>query len=180
MPHRTRHGSTAIERRACLALLLVACTPPGSAFADVRPPVEFQLAGPPRAAHSGRRYCGTLLVSAHQRAHLDSLRLAGEGWRIERFTPPSRRWLSPGKPLRIPFRAIPSDAAAPLIVLAGVGGATMEKWLDLSPDAIQRATRTGGVRPVPKRRRRRRPYSFRVHPEKRPLTPEVPSCAAIP
>ena len=176
--HGGRNGLRATSRGACLALLLVGWAPPGPARADVRPPVEFQIDGPVRAARADRRFCGTLVIRAHQSVRLDSLQLAGEGWRIERFRAPGPRTLDPKSPLRVAFRVVPSDPSKPLVIRAVIAGSRMEKWLDLSAEAAQRATRPGGVTPVPKRRRRRRPCSYAARFPKQPSTPEVTPCAA--
>ncbi len=152
------HTLPTARRAASLALVMLGWAPAGPARADVRPPVEFQLAGPPRAARAGRAYCGKLVVSARQPVRLDSLRLAGEGWRIVRFRSPAPRRLEPGSPLRVSFRAVPGDPARPLEVHAVIGGASLQKWLDLSPEAIERVSRPGSVKSVrqPRRSRRRR------------------------
>ena len=174
-----REGLRRATRGACLALILANWAPPSPALADVRPPVELQIDGPARAARAGRRFCGTLLVSAYRSVRLDSLQLAGEGWRIERFRAPQPRMLDPRKPLRVAFRVVPSDPAKPLVIRAVLGGSLIEKWFDLSAEAAARSTRPGGVTPVPKRRRRRRPCSYRRPVPKPPSTPEVTPCAAI-
>lgn len=161
-------------------MLFLSGVAPGPVHADVRPAIEFQIAGPARAARAGRVFSGTLVVSAHQSVSLDSLRLAGEGWRIVRFRAPRARMLSPGTPLRIAFRAIPSDPQRPLVILARVNGSQVEKWLDLSPEAAARAVRPGSVIAVPRRRpRRRRPSSSRRPAARCPSSPEVSRCAAM-
>jgi hypothetical protein len=148
-----RRCTIGLARRGAGLLLLIAVGSfPGAASADVRPPIEIQIAGPVRAARAGKPFRGTLVVRAYAEIRLDSLRLTGDGWRILRLRSPGPRWLSRRAPVRIPFVAVPSDSSRPLVVRAVVAGSPFEKWLDLSPQAVERARVPGPVTSHPNQR----------------------------
>lgn len=159
---RIRHTLAGAWLRSA-AVLLVACWV-ADAGSDVRPPVEFQIDGPVRAAEAGQAFRGTLVVRALRPVRLDTLRLQGDGWRITRFRTPAPRKLWPTSPLRVPFTAIPTDPRRPLVIRAVIERSSMEKWLDLSPEAAARANRPGSVRSNPNRRSIRRGWSCRPAP----------------
>lgn len=147
MPPSAGHAAHARGTQLLFALACTLLTPAAFAHADVRPAADAFILGRPRAAVAGRRFSGTLELRSPVPTVLDSLRLAGERWRVVRFRPPASLALGPAKRVRIAFAAVPADSFAPLVLEYRADGVRWRKYFDLSPEAVARVRGPGSVAP---------------------------------
>ncbi len=119
------------------AVLLVAVT---SARADVGPPVEIRMSlDEMRQAVSGEEYAGVFEVHVHKAGTLADFKLLGDGWRLLSLeTPGDPMSVRPGV-VRIPFRAVPTDADGPIGLSLTYNGRRVAKSAAVGPAHFARA-----------------------------------------
>lgn len=118
---------------------------PATAHADLRPPVNVELLGPPRAARAGEPFVGTLRLTAGEPGRIDGLALGGDDWQMVRLSAPADQELAKGQELTAEFTAIPRDPDGWLVVTLHWNGYPVRKSFDLSERGVKRAL---GVVPV--------------------------------
>lgn len=153
---------------AVLALSALAGIRPVSA--DVRPPVEVNILGEPRAAMAGREFVGTLRFRAGAPMKLNNLSLAGAGWSLV-STEGLVAELGAGEYVDVPFVVTPARDDEPLVVKFEVDGSEQVKVFDLSPAAIARLLEPGKTE-------RRDPVDPAAAPDPAGPTPVAPAPAS--
>ena len=121
------------------AMCLAACP---QAKADVAPPVEIRMSLDEMSqAVSGEEYAGVFEVHVHRPGRLADFRLMGDGWKpVSLETPGDPISVQPGT-MRIPFRAVPSDADEPVGLSLTYNGRRVAKSAALGPKHYARANR---------------------------------------
>lgn len=132
-----------------IALLTWLALGAGLASAEIAPPVDLQLVGPPRAGVRDEPLRLGVRILVGTDAELSGFRIEGEGWADALFYGPTRAFVEQGRHFVLDLRATPHDPFKPLVLAFELNGITVKKGWDLSPDAYERMMRGGRVRQIP-------------------------------
>ncbi|MBN2445151.1 MAG: hypothetical protein JXO22_00370 [Phycisphaerae bacterium] len=91
-----------------------------------------------RPAVSGQQYDGVLELHLGTDGILTELSLGGDGWTVVSFDAPAVPLHARSSVLRIPFRALPSDADEPIVVSLSFNGFRMDKPIEIGPASFAR------------------------------------------
>ncbi|MBN2561627.1 MAG: hypothetical protein JXQ75_11925 [Phycisphaerae bacterium] len=129
------------------AVLFVAGT---SARADIGPPVEIRMdLNEMRQAASGEQYAGVFEVQVYKAGTLASFKLLGDGWELLSLeTPGDPVSVQPGV-VRIPFRAVPTNADEPIGLSLTYNGRRVAKSAPVGPAHFAQAGKPYRLVPIP-------------------------------
>jgi len=114
-----------------------------AARADVGPPMKISMPADSLSAKSGVEYRGAFTVDVREAGTLSGFEIHGEGWTILEVDVSSDSvWAEQGV-LRIPFRAIPTDANQPLSLTLRYEGRRVTRSLRIGSAAFARRGQRG-------------------------------------
>jgi len=126
-----------------LGLLALGAT----AQADVGAPVEIRMPLDTHQAVSGEVFVGEFEVHVYRPGVLSDFKLRGEGWTVLSVDFPATPYEAPEGVLRIPFRAIPADADAPIGLKLKYNGRFVRQRYSIGPEYFsQRGVPRSAVR----------------------------------
>jgi hypothetical protein len=105
-------------------------------------PVRARIERPRHLTTEGTELTTTIVLEAARAVDLRGLRLAGEGWTVNRWDGPRDLALSVGNPLRFTLSATPRQGYGRLMLSAEVDGKPWQQSFDLSREAY------GGILPT--------------------------------
>ena len=114
-----------------------------AARADVGPPIKISMPPDSLSAKSGVEYRGAFTVDVGEAGTLSDFEIHGEGWTILEVDVSSDSvWAEQGV-LRIPFRAIPTDADQPISLTLRYEGRRATRSLRIGPAAFAQRGQRG-------------------------------------
>ena len=118
----------------CLVVLL-----PSSAEAGLRKDAaKVTLVSPPRPARAGEVFESTMRIQVVKGIVISDLVLTGSGWTAIEFEPPFPATTGDPVDVTVPFRAVPGNPDAPLVLEFTYNGWRERRFLDVSPSAYER------------------------------------------
>ncbi len=110
-----------------------------SAQGDVGPPVEIKMSADTQPAVSGQEYVGTFEIRLFRSGVIDNVLVDGDGWTLVSVDWPDAAVHSVAGVLRVPFRAIPSNADSPIRLSFNYNGRKLSKAYEIGPAYFDQA-----------------------------------------
>ncbi len=126
------------------------------ARADVGPRVEIKMPADTKPAISGSVYSGVFEIRVFRPGSVSDIQIAGEGWTILAVEIPEGIATAAAGTIRIPFKAVPTDANKPIGLTLNYDGRRVTKRYSVGPDYFERVSKgfpsisrpgTTGLRP---------------------------------
>jgi hypothetical protein len=140
-----------MRSRTSLWLLVVLTSLSGhAAQANTREiPIRMRVREVSQSVSQGSLFSGILEIRSTRPIDVGGLSLRGQGWVVHLEKPPDTRTLARSIPLNIPFTAIATDRKEPLTARLEFEGQVYERRIDLSPEAMARASRPASAMKTP-------------------------------